>query len=382
VKIICAPDSFKESLSAVAAANAMADGIRKALPNTVIDCCPVGDGGEGTLTALLESGGGKLLEIQVSGPLGERTDASFGVLRNGRIAFIESAMAIGLPLIPADQRDVMRATSFGVGEMLENAITHAPAEIIVGVGGTATNDGGCGMAQALGVRFFDNQDRKIEQPISGAMLDTISRIDATSRNPALNDVSVIVACDVNNPLTGRNGAAQIYAPQKGANAQQVAQLDAGLANLAILIQRDLGIEIEHVPGVGAGGGLGGGLVAFADATIESGINTVLDAVDFHERVRDCDVCLTGEGRLDGQSVKGKACIGVARAAASQNIRTIALVGSVGPGAEKSLAAGLEDYFLIGEELPLEESMQRAASLIAETAAEVVLKIAGSANDPC
>jgi len=375
VKIICAPDSFKESISAIAASSAMVVGIRNVLPDAVIDRCPVGDGGEGTLDALLESGGGQRIEVQVAGPFGESVKAAFGMLGGQQIAFVESAMAIGLPLIPANQRDVMRTTSFGVGELLLRAIANEPAEVIVGVGGSATNDGGCGMAQALGVRFFDEQDKLIEQPICGEKLSLISRIDATSRNPTLDDISVTIACDVNNPLTGSNGAARIYAPQKGASAEQVAKLDVGLANLAMLIRRDLNFDIAHIAGAGAGGGLGGGLIAFAGASIESGINTVLNAVNFRERVRDCDLCLTGEGRLDGQSVTGKACIGVAIAAALQNVPTIALVGSVGPGVEKNLSAGLADYFLIGEGLPVEESMRCAASLIAETAAKIVEHIA-------
>ena len=362
-------------MSAIVAAAAMADGIRSVLPDAIIDCCPVGDGGEGTLDALLESCSGRLLENKVSGPFGEIIDASFAMLGNGQIAFVESAMAIGLQLIPEDQRDVMRTTSFGVGELLLHALANEPTEVIVGVGGSATNDGGCGMAQALGVRFFDDQDKRIEQPISGEMLGMINRIDATGRNPALNNVSVIIASDVNNPLTGENGAARIYGPQKGASAAQVAELDSGLSHLATLIRRDMGIDIEHIAGAGAAGGLGGGLVAFAGAAIKSGIGTVLDAVNFHERVRGCDLCLTGEGRLDGQSVTGKACIGVAKAAAMQNVPTIALVGSVGPGVEKNLAAGLEDYLVIGEGLPADESMRRAATLLSETAAHLAKKFA-------
>lgn len=375
MKFICAPDSFKESLSALKAASAMANGIRSVFPDALIDLCPVGDGGEGTLAALLESGGGKLLNVQVSGPFGKIADASFGMLGGDKLAFVESAMAIGLPLIPAHQRDVMRTTSFGVGELILSAFSHNPAEIVVGVGGSATNDGGCGMAQALGVRFFDSQDNLIEQPICGEMLGMITRIDATHRNPALECVSVTVACDVNNPLTGREGAAHVYAPQKGASPAQVAELDAGLSNLAMLMLRDLGLDIEHIAGAGAGGGLGAGLVAFAGASIESGIDAVLNAVNFQERVRNCNLCLTGEGRLDEQSVKGKACIGVATAAALQNVPTIALVGSVGPGAENSLSAGLDDFFLIGEGLPVEESMRHAAPLITEAAAKVAKMLA-------
>lgn len=375
MKIICAPDSFKESLSAIAAASAMAEGIRRVLPDALVDCCPVGDGGEGTLAALLESGSGQLLTVQVAGPYGEMVDASFGIFGDDQLAFVESAMAIGLPLIPAKQRDVMRTTSFGVGELLMHAVAHKPAAIIVGVGGSATNDGGCGMAQAMGVNFFDRDDKRIERPISGHMLSIIRRIDATHRHPALKNIALTVACDVNNPLTGNNGAAQVYAPQKGASAAQVVELDAGLAHLAMLMRRDLGVEIANVAGAGAGGGLAGGLLAFAGASIESGISTVLDAVNFHERVRDCDLCLTGEGRLDGQSVTGKACIGVAKAAATHNVTTIALVGSIGPGVEKNLAAGLSDYLLIGEGFSVEQSMRCAESLLTDTAEQVTRNFA-------
>lgn len=194
MKFICAPDSFKESLSALKAASAMADGIRSVLPDARIDLCPVGDGGEGTLDALLASAGGRLLNVQVTGPFAKIVDASFGMLGGEKCAFVESAMAIGLPLIPAQQRDVMSTTSFGVGELILSAISHDAAEIVVGLGGTATNDGGCGMAQALGVMFFDSQDNLIEQPICGEMLGMITRIDATHRNPALECVSVTVAC--------------------------------------------------------------------------------------------------------------------------------------------------------------------------------------------
>ena len=377
MKIICAPDSFKESLSAIDAASAMADGIREVLPDAVIDCCPVGDGGEGTLAALLESGDGQLLDVQVAGPFGEMVNASFGMFGDERLAFVESAMAIGLPLIPTGQRDIMRTSSFGVGELILNAISHKPAKIVVGVGGSATNDGGCGMAQALGVWFFDSKDKQIEKPINGEMLSTIARIDMSHRNPALNNVTVTIACDVTNAMTGESGAAHIYGPQKGASPAQVVELDAGLSNLATIIRRDLGTDIEHVAGTGAGGGLGGGLVAFAGASIESGIDTVLKAVNFHERVQDCDLCLTGEGRLDGQSVTGKACMGVAKIAALQDVPTIALVGSVGPGAEKCLAAGLDDYLVIGEGLPADESMRRAATLLTETAS----RLARSLHEP-
>ena len=357
-------------MTATRAAEAMAAGIRKAMPDSIVDCCPIADGGEGTLAALAMAIHGHLQWVIVSGPLGEPLEAAFASFAEGSFAVVESAAAAGLQLVPVESRDPTRTSSRGVGELIAAACVAAPEKIIVGVGGSATNDGGCGMAQALGIRFYGRSGDEIREPICGGMLDDITRIDATGRLPALDNIELIVACDVRNPLTGPQGAAQVYGPQKGATAEQLVQLDAGLAHLAGLVRRDLDMDIEELPGSGAAGGLGGGLVAFAGATIASGIGTVLDAVDFERRVKDCDLCLTGEGQIDSQSVSGKACIGVARAAGRHGVPTIALVGAVGPGAEQCLAAGLHDYVLIGEGLPAEQSMRQADVLIADAAGRV------------
>jgi glycerate kinase len=289
---------------------------------------------------------------------------------DGRFAVVEAAAAAGLQLVPESLRDPEKTSSFGVGELIAAACSMAPRKIIVAVGGSATNDGGCGMAQALGVRFLDRNGSEIRQPICGGMLRTISRVDASGRLPALDNIEMIVACDVRNPLTGPNGAAIIYGPQKGASGEQLALLDRGLAHLAELLRRDLEMDIEELPGSGAAGGLGGGLVAFTGATICSGIETVLDAVEFDRRVSSCDLCLTGEGRIDAQSASGKACVGVAQAAAKHGVPSIALVGAVGPGAEHCHAAGLRDYVVIGDGLAPEESMRRAEELIADAAGRV------------
>ncbi len=349
----------------------MAAGIRKAVPDAIVDLCPIADGGEGTLAAFTTALPGDVHRLNVSGPLGDPVDAAFAIFAEGRFAVVESAAAAGLQLIPEPSRDPEKTSSRGVGELIASACAAAPRKIIVAIGGSATNDGGCGMAQALGVRFFDCNGNLIEKPVSGGMLHELSRIDATGRLAALGKVEIIVASDVRNPLTGPQGAAQVYGPQKGATAEQVARLDAGLAHLAGLVRRDLNIDVEMLPGSGAAGGLGGGLVAFAGATIASGIDTVLEAVEFEQRVRSCDICLTGEGQIDAQSVSGKACVGVARAARRHGVPTIALVGAVGSGAEQCLEAGLHEYVVIGEGLPAEVSMRQASVLIAESAGRVV-----------
>ncbi len=357
-------------MTAATAAEAMAAGICKAVHDAIVDCCPIADGGEGTLAALTKAIPGNLHQLIVTGPLGDPVEAAFATFAEGEFAVIESAIAAGLQLIPEQSRDPEKTSSRGVGELILSACAAAPRKIIVALGGSATNDGGCGMAQALGVRFFDRNGDEMRTPICGGMLSDLSRIDITGRLPALSNIEMIVASDVRNPLTGPDGAANVYAPQKGATAEQLARLDAGLAQLARLVRRDLDIDIEALPGSGAAGGLGGGLVAFAGATIVSGIDTILETVAFEQRVRSCDLCLTGEGQIDAQSVMGKACMGVARAAGKYGVPTIALVGAAGFGAEQCLAAGLHEYVVIGEGLPAELSMRQASVLIADAAGRV------------
>lgn len=371
MRIVCAPDSFKESLGAVDAADAMADGILEALPGATVDRCPVGDGGEGTLDSLFAARAGERVSLTVADAMGRATMADYGIFDAGRLAWVESAAAIGLAAIPPAGRDVMAAGSYGVGELLLAAADRSPARIVVGVGGSATNDGGFGMAQALGVRFLDRDGAVIEAPVTGSTLARIAAIDAGGR--AAIPMPVEVASDVDNPLTGPHGASCVYGPQKGADAQTVLVLDRELARLVGVIRRDLGIDVETLRGAGAAGGLAAGLVAFAGASIISGIGAVLDAVGFAERIRGADLCLTGEGRLDGQSLSGKTCIGVARMAAAAGVPVVALVGRTGPGAELALGAGVSEYVVIGEGLPLAESMRNARELLANAAGRVTAR---------
>jgi glycerate kinase len=376
MKFICAPDSFKGSIDAVRAARAIARGIRSVRPDAEIDCCPVGDGGEGTLSALLETVDGTSVPIGIHDIFGGLTKGSIGHFDGRGFAFVETAMATGARVLPDGQTDVMRASSFGAGELLLAACDHASSRVLVGLGGSATNDGGCGLAQALGVRFLDANDNVIDTPIGGGMLSDIDAIDVSRRDDRVRRMRVVALCDVTNPLTGPNGAAHVFGPQKGADANDVAVLDAGLEHLARLIERDLGLAVSNLPGAGAAGGLGAGLVAFAGATIARGIDTVLAEVEFDARCRGATLCVTGEGRLDAQSLEGKACIGVARSACRQNVPVVALVGSTGTGAERCLDAGISEYRVIGEDLSADRSIRDAEHLLEVAAADIARRYEG------
>lgn len=370
MKIVCAPDSFKESIDAVSAAAAMARGVRDAIEGVVVDQCPLGDGGEGTLQALLVSLGGETVPCSVCGVHGSAVAARTGRFPDRNFAFVESAEAIGLQTVATEDRNILTASSFGVGEMMTAACEQGCDRLLVGLGGSATNDGGCGMAQALGVRFFDAAGRRIKDRLTGGSLQQVARVDLSGRSAAIGQTEIIALCDVTNPLTGATGAAAVFGPQKGASADDVKLLDAGLAHLADVVRRDLGIDVNEISGAGAAGGLGAGMLAFAGAKLVSGIDTVLDAVEFRSRVAGATLCLTGEGRLDGQSLSGKTCIGVARAAADCRVPVVALVGSAGPDADRCLEAGLTGYVVIGAGLDAAESIRRTESLLVEYAAAV------------
>ncbi|MFW6059055.1 MAG: glycerate kinase [Phycisphaeraceae bacterium] len=379
MRIICAPDSFKESLTARDAADAMARGIRRTLPDADVDCCPVADGGEGTVDALVAATDGTLRRTRVTGPLGEPVEATWGLLGETpgepRTAVIEMAAASGLPLVPEDKRDPTRTTTFGTGQLIRAALDAHAQRIILGIGGSATTDGGCGAAQALDVRFLDANQQPITAPLTGSTLTDIAQIDLTTRDPRLEQTELLVACDVTNPLLGENGAAHVYGPQKGATPEQVETLDNALQHLATLIERTVGYDVDRMAGAGAAGGLGGGAVALLGGRLERGIELVLRAVHFEQRVAHCNLCLTGEGKLDGQSLSGKATLGVARVADRFGVPTIALVGAIGPEAEKTREAGLHRYFAIGEGLEPAESMRRAAELLEDAAARVAERFA-------
>ncbi len=352
----------------------MARGILNADPDAHIDLCPISDGGDGFISAISHACHHTQYALRCHGPRGKQIEADWFMLHQkggSHSAVIEMAAAAGLHLLAPDERDATQTTTYGVGELIAHAIGHDVSDILIGIGGSATNDGGCGMAQALGARFFDTEGNEIDTPITGGMLESIASIDVSPLREKLRGVTVTVACDVTNPLTGLNGAAHIYGPQKGATPEEVEQLDRGLSHLVGLWRDLLGVDVEKTPGAGAAGGLGGGLIAFCHGELRSGVEIVLEQVRFNERVKFSDLCLTGEGQLDGQSLSGKAVLGVAKAAAKHNVPTIALVGKLGPGYEKAIAAGLKEAIEIGPGLPAEQSMSRAAELLSSVAAKTV-----------
>ncbi len=344
MRVIIAPDKFKGSLTASEASRAIERGVLLAAPEATIELAPLADGGEGIVEALVEATGGVLVEVTVGGPLGAPTLASFGLLGDGRSAVVAMASASGLGLIPNDRRDPSRTSTRGTGELILAALGSQISHLIVGIGGSATNDGGAGMAQALGYRLLDHDGNEIEP--GGGSLDALDRIDATGVNPLVAQAKIEVACDVANPLCGLDGASRIFGPQKGATPEQVERLDANLAHLARIIRRDLNVDALNLPGGGAAGGLGAGLVAFTGSTLRSGISLVMEAVNLKGRLVDADLCLTGEGALDASTISGKTVSGVAGLARSLGVPTFVLVGTIGPGAEAILNAGADAYFSI------------------------------------
>ena len=368
MRILLAPDKFKGCLTAQEVAQAMAEGIRRVIPEAQIDLCPMADGGEGTVSALVAATNGKLLTRRVTGPLPEmKVDATFGMLGDGQTAVVEMAAASGLALVPISQRDPMATTTFGTGELLMAAAGAGAKRVILGIGGSATVDGGVGCAQACGlpVLLEDGVPVSPTEPLCGRDLDSILMIKHGRGSP-VERMQITVACDVVNPLFGPNGAAAVFGPQKGATPQQVQQLDESLRRLA---ERTAKLQAASTPGAGAAGGLGFGMLAWFGATLASGVQTVIDAVDLHSRLRQADLCITGEGRLDEQTLHGKTPIGVARAAKKAGIPCIALAGSLGAVPEAFRAEGINAWFSICPgPITLEQSMSDARRLLADAAA--------------
>lgn len=340
IRIVIAPQEFKGTLTAEEAAQAMAEGVRRAAPDAAIEEIPLADGGPGTVRAILTASGGERRTARVQGPMDEPVEAAWGLLANGT-AVIEMAAAAGLVMVPPDRRDPRRATTFGVGELILAALDAGCARIIIGMGGSATNDGGAGMAQALGVRLLDAGGSELGR--GGAALAGLARIDTSGIDRRLRGVAVVAATDVQNPLCGPTGASAVYGPQKGAEPQAVDELDRALRNYAAVIRRDVGVDVESLPGAGAAGGLGAGLAAFLGAEIRSGIEIIADVVRLRERLAGADAMLTGEGRLDGQTGFGKTVAGALATADEAGVPVIVVPGSLGPGWEAvaSRAAAVE-----------------------------------------
>jgi glycerate kinase len=377
MKIVVAPNSFKGSLSASQAAAAIAQGVRQTLPDAEVVEIPVADGGEGTVEALVSARKGTYREVNVEGPLGDPVRASYGLIDEGRTAVVELASASGLTLIPSERRDPRRASTYGFGQLLEAARRQGLASIIAGIGGSATNDGGAGMAQALGYRLLDAGGRDL--PRGGADLAQLERIDPSGFDPGWRSVSVMVACDVTNPLTGPHGASYVYGPQKGADPGAVRDLDQALSHFAGVIEHDLGRQVADIPGAGAAGGAGAGLVAFLDARLVRGAPLVVDASGFDQALRGAGLVITGEGRVDGQTAFGKAPGEVARRAKAAGIQTLLLAGSKGPGWETLSSMGVTRVVtLVTDGDPeghnLQVLMHRAAPELTRAAARAVQEL--------
>lgn len=370
MKILIAPDSFKGSLTALEVSESIKKGIKNVSEEIKVKLLPMADGGEGTVRSLVDATDGKIVNKEVTGPLGRKVKAFFGLLGDKNTAVIEMASASGLPLVPEGKKDPSKTTTYGTGELIKAALDYNVDEIIIGIGGSATTDAGVGMAQALGVKFL-NQDNK-EIGFGGRYLDEIANIDMNDLDPRIKDVNIKVACDVDNPLFGPEGAAYIYGPQKGADSKMVKDLDKKLRHFNEAVKKDLGQNVNKIPGAGAAGGLGAGLVAFLEADLKKGIDIILDTVNFDDQLQGVDLVITGEGRLDGQSIFGKTPIGVAKRAKKQNIPVIAIAGSLGKGVEKVLDQGIDSYFsIIDRPDTLDSIIRRTNELLIQTSEQII-----------
>ena len=394
MKVVIAPDTFKESISAKDAAAALAAGVLDVCGKAQIDICPMADGGDGTVEAMVAATGGTFATAEVIDPLGSSIRARFGLLGagvqdslpgelglvtaemqadgqgdpgSGRIAVVEMASASGLWLVRPEDRDPLRTTTFGTGLLIMAALEAGAVEVIVGIGGSATVDGGCGAAQALGVSFVDEDGEGCICGMGGGALSTLGSIDISDLYAPAAEARIRVACDVTNPLIGPNGAAAVYGPQKGATSEMVDQLEAGLSRLADIIMRDLGIDVSALPGGGAAGGLGAGLAAFIGATLESGAELVASAVGLKRRLAGADLCITGEGRFDAQSISGKTVSVVARYAREAGAAVACIAGQVAGDAPRDMFGDLRS--LVDGEITASAAMRNPDPLLKARAAE-------------
>ncbi|WOD65870.1 glycerate kinase (plasmid) [Niallia taxi] len=369
MKIVLAPDSFKESLSALQVAESIERGFKQVLPNAEYVKVPMADGGEGTVQSLVDATGGRIIKKTVTGPLGEAAEAFFGILGNEKTAVIEMAAASGLHLVPATKRNPLLTTTRGTGEMIAAALDYNVNHIIIGIGGSATNEGGAGMARALGTRFLNSDGQEIGE--GGGALSDLAAIDLSRLDSRLADVKIEVACDVDNPLIGPKGASAIYGPQKGATPVIVNQLDENLAHYAAIIEKDLGVKIADVPGAGAAGGLGGGLLAFMQAKLSRGVDIVMEAAKLSDIIAGADLVITGEGKIDGQTIFGKTPIGVAKTAKKHGVPVIGIAGNVASDSDVVHEYGIDAIFsIVPGAVSLQEAFLHADEFVERTARNI------------
>ena len=346
MKIVVAPDSFKGSLTAIEVSDAIEKGIREVFPEAEIIKIPMADGGDGTVECLVNATGGKILEEKVIGPLGNEVWAFYGILGDRKTAIVEMAAASGLTLVPENKRDPLITTTYGTGQLIKAALNQGCRKMIIGIGGSATNDGGAGMVQALGTKLLDKDGEEIG--FGGGELKKIVKIDISCMDKRLSDIKVLVASDVNNPLCGPQGASRIYGPQKGATPEIIEELDESLAYFAELIKRDLHKDIKDIPGAGAAGGLGASLIAFLNAELRPGIEIMIEAVKLEQAIKDADLVITGEGKIDSQTIYGKAPIGVAKIAKKHNIPVVAVAAIIEEDSRIFQSYGIDTLIKVSE----------------------------------
>ncbi|STZ76393.1 glycerate kinase [Bergeriella denitrificans] len=344
MKILIAPDSYKESLSALQVAQLVEQGFKTVFPEAEYVKVPVADGGEGTVDTMIEATGGRKIECMVTGALGTPQPAFWGLSGDGKTAFIEIASACGLEQVPSEKRNPLVTTTYGVGELILNALDEGVRHFIIGLGGSATNDGGAGMLQALGARLSDGLGNNLRY--GGGALADLSAIDVGGLDGRLKDCRFDVACDVTNPLVGESGASHIFGPQKGATPEMVLQLDSALNHYADMVRRDLGIEVKELPGAGAAGGLGAAFAGVLGGSLQSGIGIITRLLDLETKMQGADLVITGEGRIDRQSINGKVPVGVAAIAKKYGIPVIGIAGSLGQGVEVVNDYGIDAVFSI------------------------------------
>ncbi|WP_053360662.1 glycerate kinase [Bacillus sp. FJAT-27251] len=362
MKIVIAPDSFKGSLSAVEAALAIERGIHKAFPEAETVCMPIGDGGEGTLETLVAATGGKTKTIQVTGPLGSLVEADYGVLGDNKTCVIEMATASGLALVPPGQLDPLKATTYGTGQLIRQALDEGYTSFILAIGGSATNDGGAGMLQALGLKLLDEQGNEIGY--GGGELGKVHTVDASEFDSRISASTFLIASDVENPLIGPDGASHVFGPQKGATPELVNILDANLAHWADAVEKATGIRLHESKGAGAAGGIGGAFQAFFPSEMRRGIDVVIEHTGLHKALEGAQLVFTGEGQVDFQTASGKTPMGVAQAAQKQGIASIILAGSVGRGIDVLYQYGIVSVnSIITRPMTLQEAMENAAELL-------------------
>ena len=369
MKIIIAPDSYKESLSAMDVAIAIENGFKQVLPNAEYVKLPMADGGEGTVQSLVDATNGTINKHTVTGPIGQSVEGFWGLLGEGDTAVIEMAAASGIHLVAPEQRNPLITTTYGTGELIKAALDQGVKHIIVGIGGSATNDGGIGMAQALGIRLLDNQGQELGY--GGGELARLATIDTSKLDPRLAQVRLEVACDVDNPLCGEKGASAVFGPQKGATPDMVAELDNNLAHYAAIIKQQLGVDVRDMAGAGAAGGMGAALLGLFDAELRPGIEIVMDAVNLDDIVADADLVITGEGRIDSQTIHGKTPIGVARTAKKHGLPVIGIAGCLSSDCGVVHQHGIDAVFaVVNRSVDLATALAEAAENVEMTARNV------------